>query len=467
VATPDIDIWLGLLDAAIAGRPQTEPPPPWDAWLVVSLLIQHERQRWYREIVDTRLKDVDDDHGDVPGVPGWRFEQDETAYCLVGPDGELLEGESFDVDPRDPAAVLINPGFLATRVRSVAGSRLAEGRLWRWRPNLDLVVDGLDGLVASGVIERREGSECFTLAPSLAARSAELIADLARADAELRWRRALADHDDAAQKAAHHTWLVDRLRTSQRSGELLDVALDIVGPARHYELLREQLAGPIEYAAGRAIELLRKRRDLPVCHEVVGFLRRFDPSVHLPFPGYAAIAYALEHGLEVDYVTARFDELAAVEMSRFVGPSLTSRLAILALRFLPEHALMLVRSALRSSTPVCIEEMAALLSALDQRWCQRELVAALAEPEIELKIRNRNRPTLVAALRHSASEFARRRAEVHDIPPTRDPGAIGYTAEEIAYTNADKFMARAVERARPLADELRDRYPDDWSGNGG
>lgn len=461
----NVDTWLGVLDAALAGRQPKEPPAPWDAWLVVSLLIQHERQAWLREIVDTRVAHLDDDEGDVPGMPGWRFEQDldrhGICYGMVAPDGE-----TFDIS-RDADAALIDPWRFAVRVKSVADLRLAEGRLWRWRPEFHLILDGLDELTASGVIRLSEDGHCFTLAPSLAARGAEVIADLARADAELRWRGALADHDDAAQNAAHHMWLIDRLRTSEHSGELLDVALDIVEPANHYELLREQLAGPVEYAAGHAIELLRQRRELPVCHEVVGFLRRFDPKVHLPFSGYEAIAYALEHGLEVDYVKARFDELAAAEMSRSVGPSFRSKLAILALRLLPERALMLVRSALRSSTPACVEEMAALLAALDQRWCQRELVAALAEPEIEIKIRNRIRPHLVAALRHSASELARRRAQAHDVPPTRDPEAIGYTAEEVAYTNADKFMARAVDRARALADELRDRYPEDWSGNDG
>lgn len=53
----------------------------------------------------------------------------------------------------------------------------------------------------------------------------------------------LADHDDAAREAAHRTWLVELLRTSKRSGELLDVVLDVVDATRGYELLREQLAG--------------------------------------------------------------------------------------------------------------------------------------------------------------------------------------------------------------------------------
>src|SRR5690606_17872952 len=109
--------------------------------------------------------------------------------------------------------------------------------------------------------------------------------------------------------------------------------------------------------------------------------------------------------------------------------------------------------------PLCVQEMSAVLALLDQRWCQRELVAALVDPEVEDRIKNRIRPTLVAALRHSTSELARRRARAHDIPPQRDPQAIGYTGEEVAYTNADSFMARALDRARPIADELRDRYP--------
>ena len=201
---------------------------------------------------------------------------------------------------------------------------------------------------------------------------------------------------------------------------------------------------------------------MPVCPDVVTFLRRIDPTTAPPYPGYQAIAYALEHGLEPDEVRARFDEHAAIRVSPgFVGNPFLASFAILALRLLPERALPLVRAALRSSTPVCVQEMAAVLALLDQRWCRRELIAAL---EADVQTRDILRPILVSALRHSSSEPARHRAQRYDIAPRRDPQAIGYTSEELAFANADVFMARAMERARPRADELRGRYPDDWSG---
>lgn len=61
------------------------------------------------------------------------------------------------------------------------------------------------------------------------------------------------------------------------------------------------------------------------------------------------------------------------------GWTAQSRFAILALQRLPERALALVRASLRSTTPACAAEIAALLTAIDQPWCRRELAAARAE----------------------------------------------------------------------------------------
>jgi hypothetical protein len=447
-------MYVALIDAAIAGEAVGNAPAPWDAWLVVALIVQRERQRWHREIVNTRCADTGLDHGDVPGMPGWTFVEHGIGVCLEGPDGEVI-----DVDFRDAAAAVIDPWFFATRVKSVAASRVAEGRLWRWRPKSDLVVDGLDALVARGVIALQPEGHCFTLAEPLAERAAEVAADLARPDAEVRWRRALGDVDDAAQREAYDDWLVDLVATSRRRGQFLDLAVTAAGPERGMEILRAQLAAEtIDYATGRAIEVLR-RPELPPCADVAALLRRLDAATAPPYPGFQAVAYLVERGLEPELARARFDELAAVKVSPgFAGNPFTAEFAILALHHLPERALPVVRAALRSSTPICVQEMASLLAAIDRPWCQRELLAALPEAHA------RNRATLVAAVRHSANDLARRRAGAHDVPPPRDPEAIGFTYEEVAYANADAFTASAVEKARPVAEVLRARFPDDWDG---
>jgi hypothetical protein len=454
VSGPGVDDYVGWFDAARAGAaPSHPPPPPWMGWLVAALVVQRERQRWHRDVVSSRLDHGGDDHGPVPGMPGWTFEQHGMGYCLLGPDGELV-----DVDLRDREAAIIDPWFFANRVKSIAHARLAEGRLWRWRPKTDLVVDGLDALAAARVIYRQPDSHLFTLAAPLAVRAAEVARDLAADDAEVRWRRALGDRDDVLQRGEHRVWLVGLVRSS-RKGPILEVALDAVEPEVGYELLRAQLGGPLDHAAGRAIELMRARPAMPACPDVVSVVQRVAPSDDPPYPGYQAVAYLLERGMEPALAREKFDELAAVKVAKgFRGNPFESSFAILALRFLPDRAMPLVRRALRSTTPICVQEIAALLAVLDQPWCHRELAAALAEE------RTPTHPYLVAALRRSSGDLARRRAAAYDVPPARDPEATGFTYDEVAYANADSFMDRAVAGAASVASELRGKYADDWTG---
>src|SRR5204863_8361648 len=76
VTGPGVDDYLALFDAArLAAAPSEPPPPPWLSWLVVGVVVQRDRQRWHRDIVSTRLDHAADDKGDVPGMPGWTFEQ--------------------------------------------------------------------------------------------------------------------------------------------------------------------------------------------------------------------------------------------------------------------------------------------------------------------------------------------------------------------------------------------------------
>jgi len=452
VAGLTIDACIALLDAAReAHDARVASAPPWTGWLVVSLLVQRERQRWHREVVSWRLADAQNHHGDVPGLDGWTFHRHGMGCCLVGADGEIL-----DVDLRDRQAAIVDPWFFANRIESIAHARVAEGRLWRWRPKTDLIVDGLDELADAGVIARRDNSHLFTLAAPLAERASEVTRDLEAPGAAERWRRALGDRDDERQRSAHAAWLVGLIRES-RNGAVLDVAFDAVGMDAGYGLLRAQLGGPIDYAAGRAIELLRAHRELPPCPEVAALLRRVAPEDDPPYAGYQAVAYLLERELEPALARARFDELAAVEVSP--GSSINpfcSAFAILALRFMPDRALPLVRKALRSKGALCVEEMAAILALLDQRWCHRELCAALAEE------RAATHPYLVAALRRSSSELARRRAAAANIAPPHEPGAAGFTYEEVTYASAEPLMENAVARARSVAAELQGRLPDDW-----
>ena len=142
--------------------------PPHMTWLVAALLVQRERQRWHHAVTrDIRVHDTDDDA--LPGHPGWRAERHGSGMCLSGPDGELL-----DVDFNDEDGAIIDVWFFARRVESLrtAPAWRAERRLWRWRPSQDVIVDGIEELVALGAVGyTTEYKNMIVLAPELEARA--------------------------------------------------------------------------------------------------------------------------------------------------------------------------------------------------------------------------------------------------------------------------------------------------------
>lgn len=153
----------------------------------------------------------------------------------------------------------------------------------------------------------------------------------------------------------------------------------------------------------------------------------------------------------------RFRTFAAVEKAAgFSGNPFLANYAVLALRFLPALAMDLVRRALRSNTPICVHEMAALLAAIGQPWCVRELVSALEEAP--------RSSSIAEALRRSSSELARSQAVKLYVPPTHDPSALGYTWEEVEHNSVGEMLDHRLRAARPIAEQLREQYPATWEG---
>jgi hypothetical protein len=127
----------------------------------------------------------------------------------------------------------------------------------------------------------------------------------------------------------------------------------------------------------------------------------------------AALAAAFEHPEWCDA-----DIGSGNEPENWFWPLIVSSpTLILALRFFPADAMHLVRRTLRSSTPICVEEIAALLAAIDQPWCVRELAAALKDSP--------RQSAIAAALRRSASDVARRRAAELYVSPFDGPSIRG------------------------------------------
>jgi hypothetical protein len=444
---------LETIDGAFEGRTTpTGVVPPWLGWLVVALLRQRERQAWHRFIVSTRLGEDERalNEGPVPRLPGWSFYFHGIGCCLTGPDGELV-----DVDRRDEAAAIIDPYFFAWRVRSVRELRFPEMRLWRWTQNEEMIIASLGELRAIGALAYPEGDHLFCLAQPLEERVG-LLRGCAFDDAasNSRWQSALGDTDAPETLEAHRRWV--RAHASNNGTGLPEPARSVLEARDVFEVCIHHLAGKPGPVAGTALNTLRSCAS-DASPAVSALLQRLSPTDDPPYPAYEALAYLLERGVHDSEVLRRFRAFAGVERAAgFLGNPFLAEYAVLALRFLPDLAMDLIRRSLRSSTPLCVDKMAALLAVIDQPWCTRELVVALQELP--------GSSSIAEALRRNGSERAQRQAARLYRPPTHDPSCLGYTWAEVAHNAAPDMLDGRMETVLSLAEELRQQYPPTWEG---
>jgi hypothetical protein len=442
------------IDAALDGRSEAGNVPPWLGWLAIALLRQRERQAWHRYIVKTRLPEVRraEDSGDVPGLPGWSYRFHGIGCCLTGPDGECI-----DVDVRDAEARIIDPYFFAWRVRSVCARALPEVRLWRWMLDQELLVAALSDLRGWGAIEYPDGDHHFRLAEPLEGRVRGVAGcDFQDPVTQARWSAVLGDSEELALVAKHRAWVLSKLE-DPKGRSILAAAAEILGREDLLDACRRLVARQDPLTSGSAIEILRRRDYSGFTEEARAVLALLSPSEDLPYPAYQALAYLLEYGADPDSVRKRFVEFASVERARgFKGNPFLGEYAVLALRFFPSLAMALVRRALRSTTPICVEETAAMLCAIGEPWCVRELTSALRE---------RPGDSYVAeALRRMPSQPARKQAERTYVPPEHDHTRLGFTFEEVLHNSVGALFDEPLRQAQRLAPELRARYPGTWQG---
>jgi hypothetical protein len=447
---------VAAIDAALGQVPGDGPSSPWLGWLVVGLLGQRVRQSWHRGVVDRLPKDAAyDDGGDVPGLSAWKYHFHGIGCCLTGPDGEVL-----DVDRRDDDAAVIDAWFFATRVQSLCKTRFVEERLWRWLPNQGLIVAACADLCRSGVLVPCESDRLFRLSEPLERRASAVAAeDFNDSSTAARWSSALGQIENPLLVAAHHAWLLSMIVEGTHAYDALTGAAEIVSDEDLADACIRVVAGRIGPASGKAIEILRARRDRRACKTVRTLLDRLSPTDDLPYPAYEALAYLLEHSTDRGDLVPIFQRFATVEQAAgFRGNPFLGSYATLALLFLPTLAMDLVRRALRSHTPICVSEVAALLAGIDQPWCHRELASALASPA------GPARAYVVEALRRCTGDVASARASTADLPPREPPGQIGFTYEQVLHRGVRTMFEPALAKTSSMAEDLRSRYPPDWTG---
>ncbi|MBK6697058.1 MAG: hypothetical protein IPG50_33460 [Myxococcales bacterium] len=448
-----------VLEAGLAGdAAPRERPAPWLMWLIVTLQRQRVRQAWHHETVRQLRLDLSaseddeyEDTGDVPALPGWTYEFHGSGCCLTAPDGEIL-----DVDANDPDGAVIDPWFFATRAQSLSKREGPEKRVFEFVATRELLVWSLADLKASGILEPPKGHLFRLAAPIEALADRVAREDFGNEQVRARWGVALSDGDDTCA-AAHREWLATLAR--RREGGVI-TALEALLPADDARLLwLAILDGPVDPTCGLALARLRRYPSSAVDGAVRAFLDRVDPNKHLPYPAHEALAYLFERDIDRPHILARLATFAAVEhVTGFGGNPFIGSYAVLALTHAPSLAMGLVRRALRSPVPLAVGEVAALLAAIDQPWCIREFEAAIKDATPAGAI------TLTEALRSSHSELARRRGVELDVAPEHDPTSLGFTFEEVLHNSIGDLFAGPLEKARPLADTLRERFPPGWDG---
>jgi hypothetical protein len=436
------------LDRQLGGA----PPPPWLAWLALCLCRQRARQSWLVDVARDRLTARDSDSGAVPALSGWTYRFHGIGLCLNGPNGEMI-----DFDFHDSRGATIDPYFFAQGVFSFVEPPFVERRLRRWLPSAELIVVALGELRSLGVIGHPTSKHVFLLDPRLEELHEEAAAlevdgphqreiALALGDAEL------TGLETAPVLEAHRRFLRSALRDRSQAVRVLSSLRGLLPDDEVRAITEALIAGPIDHATGPAIEQL-DRLEGPPAPAIEALLDRLHPDRHHPYAASEAAKYLLRRDRHRDRALDLVFAFAAVDqVAGYHGNPFDDELAMVVLEHAPDRALPLIRRALRSKTPIAVQRIAALLALMDRPWCHREIESALRDPSAPDVTSKRY---LAAALRASQSELARRRGQMQEPgPPEHEPGAIGFTFDEVVHHNLEDSFGEHLDALRPLAERL-------------
>jgi hypothetical protein len=431
---PDVELWNGLT-RLVSG--DSDAPLPWLACLAWVLCRQRARQDWLVEVYDTFLdnddNDDDDDDGSVPELPGWSYTFHGRGLCLTGPNREVLD---VDFYAGDDGPQTIDPHFFITRVLHLERRPPPEARLVDWfGDGRELLLAGLDELRRRGVLVHPTSRHVFHLHPWLEARYAAI--------------GAVQPPSAPPARQAFNRWAMGLLQDRAKACAIEEVAVLLPHDTAAAEC-RRLFAGPVDSITGRAVRTLRRLGAQPgaTAHALV---ERLDPTQHNPFTAVELAEWYFQDG-QHEAALALIQAFAAQRKVRgFAGNPFDASYAILALRFTPSAAGPLVRQALRSRTPSSLEQMAALLSVLDEPWCRQELLEAADDAQDPSTLR-----FILGCLLHSADEATRTAAQRRIPPPPEfSEATIGYTREEVAFLNLRQFTDHRRARAAVVAALLR------------
>jgi len=419
---------------------------PWLLWLLICLCRQEKRQAWLKEIhIKIQNTDFDED-GIVPGHPEWKYNYHGMGLCLSGPNGEEL-----DVDFHDEELRTIDPYFFTTRIFSLSSLELPEARLRHWFPNEELIIVAFRDL--QNLLQKAKNSHVFMLNTKFQTHW-DYLNQLDKPDSEgllSKWVE-IENLDNAAEATRHQEnyqkWLLIQLKNSDLSAPGFEaIAYSLTGETQ-LEACLIQLRH-VNHKMAAAVKVLSTMDKSPVT-AVASVLKKLKPKRHHPYLAHTVCKYLLSRNLQTDLCIKTIKSFSDIRVVKgYGGNPYDYELALLMLTYNPEEGIALLRRALRSDTPSCIENTAALMAAINEVWSYRELVSVLEDLTFDKDPTNKR--YIVTALMHSNDPGFQEIGHAY-LPESRvrNEDDIGYTWDEVVEHNMDGHFQYYIEQA--LAD---------------
>jgi hypothetical protein len=392
------------LEDFIENDPQ-EALSPWETWTLLSLLRHQGRQEWVTKTIQTKLGAeiaciAEQGSLGFPQVPPSGIVPDllEWEYYFHGRGCRLTQrrtGETIDVDYYDETCRWIDIHFYVWYLESLTTPAFAEERL--------LALHGLPATVELPIQSLIEAEflladndrpifqfhpDCLGLIPHLQ-QLEKLWQDPRQKTLALAslgdWIgvKANLSADDplvtVVEELAHssQTREENNLIKFYSHTDTRQLALHSMIAQNHpqredflKQAIREEDGGTLSIA----LEAIVQQADAHWLEPVFALLQRLEPNDGFPDAAHwiTAAEYLLRNGCQREWI--------AEALSKFPTDKLAEA-SILALEYAPQHALGLLRRALRSDIPYNRSAAAAVLAILDTPWSRRELMAVVQETD--------------------------------------------------------------------------------------
>lgn len=390
-----------IVRAALGLTALVESLPPWDGWLIYSLLRYRSRvdravaQLGRRITVGVTGSHVDDRgrrlsfsslaaHTAVSCWFGSTY--GDQVYVRHGP---AEAGDSVLLSPRWLSISQLAHAVTPLRASPPPDFPFAYLRLGRWIPSAAAITTAASGFVAQhgGTVEDDWLRLPDAWEPLV--RAVDTFDDTTAA-AKIQLARAFSDveiaaPDDADQagtlRTLHHRWVAGWIERGDEAG--LELAEELFTGAELVAACESAIDRHWKLAVS-AIHTLARRPDTPISARVRALTPRLRTNANAGLSVLnVAVPYLLARDADVEVMHAKLRAVAATpevsDHDRLVRRPIWLGLIRCALRWEPAAALVMIRHALRGPSSWHAQQLLGGIVFYSQPWCIRELEAALAE----------------------------------------------------------------------------------------